>query len=421
MRAYFISQTDPYHDTEWRLEGAPSSIRSNSVIVTVNSETTLDAASFGLPNTPGTKWDMHLVCLPITIPSTVIGCNMPLANVIRNSVVDYGTSRFSFGPLTFCGVANGGTTYTINSDTRTSYPNRYQCLPETSSGPLLQAVGGANGGRPYREIARAYEVIDQTPKLYQQGIVTSYSWPANNKYDNVYMNQMSVSSTVAANGFRSTKNIIGPATSLTTASRVPGATTWDASKGIYTVPRHYDFESGFEKIGVTPFLIQGQPDGTAPATLTTNYCFASTAIANTGAYYNEMLTGYSDFNCYGSYFSGLSSEYGTLRIKLRQIFEILVGPYDQDYVPLMSPTVPKNIQAEMLIQETLSKIPATVPQTFNPKGEQWRQVLRAVAKIGKQATPLISTVSPEVGTAVGALSDLTLKKTKKKNRVKKKA
>jgi len=62
---YAISQLDPFHDTPYRLTGAPSDQAGDTVVMIVNQEKVISAASFGLSTAGGAKWDLHVSALPI--------------------------------------------------------------------------------------------------------------------------------------------------------------------------------------------------------------------------------------------------------------------------------------------------------------------------------------------------------------------
>jgi hypothetical protein len=122
------------------------------------------------------------------------------------------------------------------------------------------------------------------------------------------------------------------------------------------------------------------------------------------------------YNMTGAYFTGLSGQYATLRLRTKFIYEILPDPQDTSLIPLATPTVPRNYDFETLLEKVISEIPYGVPQTMNPKGEFWGMILKTTKKVGQQAikaaqSPLVqglaSAVNPTAGAMIAGLGNAT--------------
>lgn len=390
MRAYFISQTDPFHDNPYRLEGAPSDLNSQSVVMCVNTEFTYNAASFGLPVTSGEKFDMHVTMLPISTATPVNGVQNNLVGSFRNGVNAY-VGNLIFYPLTICGVAAGGTTYKWTASPLTNVL-QYQGLPNDFPSNLVRTASGGFGGRTFREIGRSFEVVDQTAQLYRQGSVTVYEFPSECIDRMATYSPIANSTTTTVTNNRSSTYLRMPATSVAQATRVPGSKTWDASHGVYCVGRKTVEQIPFSTGSDQPVVFLGDPQAETISNTTTYNSFVSLQARTQAAVVPGQSTSVTPYGSYGAYFTGLSSEYGTYRIRFKQFFEILAAPSDYDILPLMSPTVPRNPEAEWLVQQTLSKLPCFVPQTMNPKGEAWRKVVKAAGNVLVTLSPLAASV-----------------------------
>lgn len=397
MYGYYISQTDPFHDKPWRLDGAPSSLNSQSLVYTYKSELVVNAASFGLPVTPGSKFDLHAVLFPISTPIQVNGVQNNLPGNYRNGTFAF-VNNLNFFPLTLCGVASGGETYSWTAGVTPAL--QYIGVPNDYPINLLQAgTGGGFAGRPFREIGRAYQILDQTPKLYQQGSITNYSTPSMDvERQTTFSPIANTSSTVVTNN-RTATLLSMPPTSLVQATRIPNQQTWDCSKGAYCVARKNVEEIPFSAVTCQPVVFSGFPDATAVAAGTTYKSFVSKSATTQSALVSSEATSVCPYNLYGSYIGGASSEFGTFRIRLVQFFEVLPIASDTDIVSLMTPTLPRDPEGELLIQKILSDLPTFVPQTDNPKGEAWRKVLKTTGKYITLLSPALGGLNAPLGEA----------------------
>lgn len=390
MRAYFISQTDPFHDNPYRLEGAPSDLNSQSVVMCVNTEFTYNASSFGLPTGVGDKWDMHIAMLPISTATPVNGVQNNLVGSFRNGVNAF-VNNIVFYPLTICGVPAGGTTYKWTASPLTNVL-QYQGLPNDYPSNLVRQASGGFGGRTFREIGRSFEVVDQTAQLYRQGSVTVYEFPSECIDRMATYSPIANSATTTVTNNRTSTYLRMPATSVAQATRVPGSKTWDASHGVYCTGRKTVEQIPFSTGSDQAVVFLGDPQAETISNTTTYNSFVSLSARTQASVVNGQSTSVAPYGSYGAYFTGLSSEYGTYRIRFKQFFEILAAPSDYDILPLMSPTVPRNPEAEWLISQTLAKLPCFVPQTMNPKGEAWRKVVKAAGNVLVTLSPLAASV-----------------------------
>lgn len=414
MRAYFISQTDPFHDNPFRLEGAPSSLSASSMVMTVNSEVTLNATSFGLPVTEGAKFDMHVALLPISAPVQVNGANTYLPGSFRNATAAYVTNLNLF-PLTVHGVPSGAQTFKWASSLDTP---GFQGLPNDYPLQLVQAASSGFCGRAFREIGRSFEIVDQTAKMYQQGSFTVYEFSSEGIDRQTNFAPIANSTTTTVTNNRNSTYTRVPATSLGQATRTPGSKTWEASQGVYCVARKNVEEIPYSTLTAEPIVFVGEPDGVTPVTGTSYKSFVTTAATTQAPTSNSMSAAATPYQGYGAYGTGLSSQYGNFRIRLKQIFEILAAPSDTDILPLMSPTIPRNPEVEYLIEQVLKSTPAFQQQTMNPKGEAWKVVLRTAGRVIKELAPVANSFLPGSEAPLRMAGEAAIKQGRKKARPK---
>lgn len=372
-QAYAISQLDPFHDTPYRLAGAPSDQQSDSVVLTINQEAVVSAADFGLPTTSGDKWDMHVAMLPILNQQSCYRARQVSPGHLSAPGTLAEDDVIQLYPLSFHGVAVGDPTFCDNNST---------ILGIGSTIPVFQSSTGlaVQSGRNIRVIGASFEVVDESPNLYMQGAVTVYERPSSPNYG--YMVETAVLSggIVPADIPFPGPYVSGPPNRLSTATILPDSKTWKAKDGAYVIARQCN-ENLFHRPGIADVTIFNPPDPTNP---NLDNCYmpreALNVVANPGTAGNsDALNMVIPYNVSGAYFSGLNSEFGTYRIRSKLIYEVIPDPSDTSLITQATPTLPKNPTFEKLLYDVLSKQATGVPQTWNPRGEAWRKVLRGIS------------------------------------------
>lgn len=430
---YAISQLDPFHDVPYRLTGAPSNQACESIVMIVNREMVVDASDFGISKTTGTKWDMHVCALPLLNSANFYSGYLSSSSRITCYGSGNESAFKSLFPVSIHGVNIGDTTYT---DGTTSQSNQILGFQNTVSGYTSGPSSTVFVPRMMRVIGSSFEVVDESPTLYQQGSCTVYQLPSNcQRVANIGVRAIPAASSSYSDKSLTVGLFNGPPNSLAEVTILPNSKTWKAKEGAYVISRRSIDCIPFERPTTSNSVLFSAPDENV---VTIRNCFVSRE------WYNAM-PGSSDPNFFdsfnmlthhnicGAYFNGLSAEYGSYRIRWKCIYEILPDPDDTSLVPLVTPTLPRNPFFEKLLDESVSRLPPGVPQTSNPKGEFWKTVLGVVKKVAQttsKVAPLIGAatglpVAPIVGLAdnvsnvVGGIEKLTTKKKKKKTNIKK--
>lgn len=401
MRGYIISQLDPFHDSDYRIEGAPSSLNSASVVLTCKAERTLSAADF--PFIFGSTFDLNIASFPISNYQNLTGCNRAFGNTLSRlqSAVD---SYEAIYPLTISAAESGTPTFTfVDSD-----GPRWTGLGVGD--PLQYVTPDGVSYRRSRLIGQAFEAIDVTPEIYRQGSVTVYKQPSTS-LDETYncVNLWNGATAQKVMPLQRAKTISVPPLTAATAVRLAGSRTWPAREGAYVVSERCD--------GETPFL---QPDNTAiflkgantfngslnnfkngyPSTWRQDmWDTQSKTVVTENVTGPENVNSAFPYNVSGAFFQGLSTQYSTLRLRLIQFWEVIPTTDDVSLVPLTTPTLPMDYNLETLLQKVMATQPAGWMASDNPKGEVWRRIARIAGSIIKESAPLVSLVNPELGVA----------------------
>jgi hypothetical protein len=426
MRAYIISQLDPYHDSDYRVVGAPSSLNANSVVININSEETYSAASLGITVVPGAgnKFDVNIASFPISgqirmFPTRPIG---PLAfdNAALNDKLQ---ARYMY-PLTLSACPVGEDTYTFDENDTLNPPD----WRGIEANPLIYAdPAGKFRYRRARLISMAFEVVDETPSIYRQGSCTVYKQASSTQELQVWLKHIVTPSVMTVHGAFPATDITLPPTTQAKAARLPGSRTWLAAKGAYVISEKTVEEVPFKSPDYRIPLLTGEDDGSVQN-------FNTYVGENVKYYYNDEPASYltppngagESIGCWpystsGAYFTGLSAEFAVLRVRFRQIWEVIPDSADTTLVPLSTPTLPRDSLVEQLIQEAFAKAPSGYMQTENPSGEVWRKALSNMGRIMTDSSSLFSSLSPELslvlrggGSALSAGSRLGASSKKKK-------
>lgn len=376
-KAYAISQLDPFHDTPYRLEGAPSDANSDSVVMTVNQERVVSASDFGLSTAAGDKWDLHVSLLPIFQQASYYSVRQANSTHFTTGGSSDESPFCTLYPLTMWGVTNGDKTFVYD----TGLPAPLGISPSVG-GFFSNPSSTIQIPRVLRVIGASFEVVDETPKYYQQGSCTVYlkqstfadmtrnlfTWTPPGYGANLTYSH--ASSTVAT-----------PPNDLQQVTIIPNSRTWKAHEGAYVVGRLFNVDNPFQRLETSEGLMYAPNDNTL---LTNKNSFIAREALNqnylNNTNYSDSFNRVTPYNISGAYLSGLSSQYGTYRIRSKFMYEILPDPSDSTLITLATPTIPRNPPFERLLAETLQLLPVGVQQTMNPKGEAWKFVMGAAKK-----------------------------------------
>lgn len=426
---YAISQLDPFHDVPYRLTGAPSDQNTESIVMIVNREMVVDASDFGISTAAGVKWDLHVTALPLLNQASFYTGFLSSSSRISCSGTVTESGYKQLYPISIHGVLNGSGTFLDNQgSTQTA---AILGLDNTVSGYLSGPASTVFVPRKMRVIGNSFEVVDESPTLYQQGSVTVYQVPSNCQESTAW----GVRAVAAGAVNQSDKSLMldifnGPPNYLAEATILPNSKTWKAKEGAYVISRKSVDCVPFKRPGCSSQALISAPDRYNTAI---RNCFVSREWYNASFESSDpnffdsfnMLTYH---NTCGAYFSGLNAEFGAFRIRWKAIYEILPDPDDESLIPLVTPTLPRNPVFERLLDESVSRLPPGVPQTSNPKGEFWKTVLGIVKKVAQgtaKVAPVVSAVTglpvaPITGVAEGVSNVISeienLKKSKKKKK-----
>lgn len=381
QQAFAIAQLDPFHDTPYRLEGAPSDANSDSVVMVYNQERTFTAADFGLSTAEGSKFDLHFAILPIVQTATFYSSRLDAPTRLVSTGTGVESPYTNLYPISVHAANSGGKTfsYAVGSpDILGVNPNIGGFFSNTSSGIFVP--------RNMRTIGMSFEVIDETPKFYQQGSCTTYSRPSCTVNRFLYT-WGGVPAGYATTVYRQVQStcIATPPNDIKQATILPNSKTWKASEGAYVVGKLFSSDNDFERLSTNDVVFYAPND---PDDANLRNCFVSReqfnqALEPQTANWSDSFNRSVPYNISGAYFTGVSGQYGTFRLRSKLIFEILPDPSDTSLITLSTPTIPRDPMFEQLLSKTVALMPAGVPQTMNPKGELWGLVLKTAKKAGK--------------------------------------
>jgi hypothetical protein len=392
-QAYATSLLDPFHDSPYRLTGAPSDQLSNSTVLTVNQELVVGAGDFGLPITSGNKWDLHVSSIPLLRSSNSYLVRHMEANRYQGSGTVSESKFEPLFPITASANTTGLTTFTDVSENLGITTDL--CYFSSNSAVAWQDL------RTMRVIGQSFEVVDETPQLYKQGSVTVYTRASAETKNRLIQAQLVVTGGVSVISQSQNADTFNcPPNRIQQATIIPNGKTWMAEKGAYVVAKPANTAPPFFRPGIAQYLGVNPTDNSD--SLSYN-CWL--AREGTNSVYNPNLSAYSNdanavlpFNTCGAYFTGLNSEFGVFRIRSKINYEIIPDPSDTALISLSTPTLPRNPKFEAILSELLSKLPAGYPQVDNPGGEVWRAIrktagtLRTVAKF---VAPGVTMAVPE--------------------------
>lgn len=400
-QAFALSLLDPFHDTPYRLTGAPSDQFCQSVVLTVNQELVVSSADFGVTPDPGAKWDLHVSALPILRQTNAY----PMARTNTNRYeCPAGASESYFQMLyPICASANYAGFPTFNSGTTTVGISTD--LPYFNSNNAVTF----KDPRAMRVIGVSFEVVDETPQLYKQGSVTVYT--RNSCHTNpalVDVGFIPNGSTTYTTRSVNMSTFSAPPNRIQQATIIPDSKTWMASEGAYVVSKPTTLAPPFFRPGITNLAMIGSTDPIV-GTLQNSYFSReglNSVVSPSTTGFNDDVSWILPFNTSGAYFSGLNCEFGVFRIRSKINYEIIPDPTDTALISQATPTLVRNPEFETLLSRTLSVMPAGWPQSENPHGGVWRKVAKAIGSTAGIVGAVTSTLgAPEIGGPLVLLGD----------------
>jgi len=398
-KAYVTSQLDPFYDDPYRFTGVPSRQNSNLLVFQIKKDMVYSASSFGLPTTPGSKWDLHVATLPISEAVSVYSMrlNNPAEFISRTSGAE-DTVRTLY-PVSVHGVAADDPTFAYTAAAGTPILGIDTSVTEYASANL-----GSLSSRPLRVIGQAFEVVDESPAIYKQGSVTVYE--RSNYPNDVRVSNRAVEAGGASRKIQAYQQNVSacPPNRIKQATVLSSSKNWNASEGAYVISRRTG-DNEFKKPGIARTLWSA-PNDPDDVNLYNSFC-AREAFNNSVAPGDSNFTDGTNldlpYNISGAYFTGLSGEFGTYRVKTRITYEFLPDPVDESFVNQATPTMPYNPLLEQVLESMLAQQPPGYPQTWNPSGEVWRKLLKGFGTFAQVIAPGLGAINPELGVISSSL------------------
>lgn len=394
-QAYAISQLDPFHDTPYKLEGAPSDANADSVVMVVNQERVVSASDFGLSTASGDKWDLHISLMPILQRGTFYSVRQSQSTLFVTGGSSDESPFTTIFPLTMSAAASGDPTFIYDA----GLP-QFIGIDNQLPGFFSSASSTIQIPRVMRVIGIAFEVVDETPKYYQQGSCTVYLKQSTIQDASRIGIQATRSGGTANQAINSLFELVGaPPNNLEQATILPNSKTWKASEGAYVVGRRTDSDNQFRRSTTTNTVFYNPnfpPNPLLKNSFVPREAFNGILTPSASEWYDSFNMSIP-YNVSGAYLSGLSSQYGTYRIRTKFMYEILPDPSDTTLIPLATPTIPRNPKFEYLLAQTLMGLPVGVPQTMNPKGEFWGMIIKKAKKVATAVNNVASNPLVEAG------------------------
>lgn len=371
---------DPFHDSEIPLDGFPDITSSRSVTQFVQYTATLSKPASITTDT----WDLHLANIPVSpdLSVTPVG-NIGSALCSPGAVVETGTNPpLCSGFSAFATPA--GSAYI--SGVQLGYP--LSLNPSYARGV-------------HRVFGFAFEAVNVTAPLYQQGSVTVYKRPAH-----------CVPGVVRETAGESQycPFLSGPAVLASEASLFPNSRTWAAKDGAYGIATLNDIDCpvmdstpGTYFIKLTNPNAYSEPiDGWCPMPSDSSRCHVY------------------PFDITGAIFTGLSPQ-TSITVTVRYLIERFPGPDNADLVVLGRPSPAYDPLVLELYSRCLEHLQSVVPVGENPLGEWFAKVLGSFAKYAPAVAsviphPVVSTIIRGAGALAGAGSAVLANRRKKPTR-----
>lgn len=365
--AWLGSALNPYSDFQQDLVGYPDVNTQPSVVRMFSTQTTLSC-----PSGVSSNWDCAIYSTPIDSTGAVSVARLTDGTVYYTSTALSSTSLWG---LTAVSAAAGSDVSLLSATA-------------TRTGLNSRNVVGEQG----RVIAKGFEVNNTTADIYKQGTMTVALVPACTEQDTSVLYVDAAASPVNLATMHC-KSIASFPETLAEVRAIPQSSQWEASKGVYFVPR----------LTMAPPVIKETVAGVAYETSTGSVASAVTSIDSTHAVVSTNIpiisTCAHDSFCNGvAFFSGLSSQ-TTLTLSYRTVVEYFPRP-SSNLVSEATPSAAYEPEVFEVYNQVVKVAPYATPVDQNAAGDFFRKVLGAVRTVAPIASKVL-TPFPLASKAVG--------------------
>jgi hypothetical protein len=391
---WLVACTDPFHDTDVRLQGFPDMSTSKSVTQCIT-------LTMSLPLADGR--DAHCFFLPFT---QMYGLNPTLSgyNIRDNGFqgAANATTALLVPGVNWLDTPNGQTWYT---NAATLVPNNLVKYP------LDFGAGQA------RLVACGWEIVNTTPVVNMGGSITCYRSP-NTVTQSYIGTSIGGAPPISFLMQPTTFGALPPGTQAT-AALFPNSRTWQSSEGLYQVAVMSSIDQNFRapapgNVGFINVPTQAQlaADLDRVAFLPTG----SFSTGNTAAISNcTQMMNWDVSGCVIANSSGFTQQF---QLTVKYYIERLPTVSDPNLLVLAHEPCPYDPLALEIYARATACLPVGVPVGENPLGEWFDQVMATVAGALPAVGTALATIFPPaaaIGAGLGGVA-LSVGQWNKKNR-----
>lgn len=373
-----ISAISPFIDTApINIQGYPDLSTQLSVVKVINK-----AADYSVPvGIPG-NWDLMFFFWPFLKTTNVDLVPFVSPNVVVPQV----------GALGY--IAGGVTAYAVPSGTPFTIAN--------AIGNIAITNNDVPNDQEFRLIAGGFETRNTTAEIYKQGTIYCCDVPNEPFASSVpyWLRNVPVNT---LSGVMFGPHLGGVPTTSQEVMLYPGAVTWKASEGSYSVFKRNDFSNSYADNSNCSFIANGT---NTPAGFVITPIFVSNAVDTVGS---SMMTPLINYNSNVVMFKGLSNQ-STISINVRFIVEI-APDQRSDLLPLAKTPCPYDIDAIEAVSFALAKMPPACVVSGNDLGSWLASGANAISSYFGL---------PPLGTIAKSILNLPMPGDKQQNNQKKK-
>ncbi len=379
-RNWLIAALDPYHDNQLDLEGLPDERSAPSVVQMHNQSYTLNAPAIAA----GGNW-----CAKVSY--TGFDCDIDNIPGIQQGYA----LGFQYDSLALSAGAPFGAFVIQATDTAHSFKMGAPVV----AGETHVAFGSVKGNAKCRLIAVACEIHNTTAQVYKQGSVTTAMLPDPSTDGSTALYHDTAAGGAVDSCLQADRSAQFSA-SRGDLMAVPSSGTWDASEGVYFVPRMTRVPHDLQQLGA---LGQRVPvvttKGDANSYLPNPYQVSAVGAVNVPRVYGTKPSGFSPVE---AAFEGLSNQ-STLVVTMRTIVEYFPA-LDSALLPLSSPSPMYDPKALSIYSGIVKEAPYAVKVGENSAGDYFRRILLIAGKVAPVVAPFTGAFAPAV-VAGGALAE----------------
>jgi hypothetical protein len=414
---WLIAATDPFHDSQLKLNGFPDVASTNSV-----TQCVLLSANVTVPNLK----DLHVFLAPF---SQMWGINNELAPFTIRDTGAQGDPNL--GGAT---IVSGYNLITVDTgvDWRTS--------PTAANPSFGLTIPRAFSYGQFRLIGAGLEITNTSPKINQGGSVTSYRVPnavvpsyflrdyeittparlvpqfqrkekhvgkrsKSLSYDSPQDGRETVATVHVYNTYPVTFGTLPPGTQAQ-AVLFPNSRTWNAEQGVYQVAVMNSVEQNFTSTvpGVPGFLevpsqsiLESDTDRIAYLPIASFTTTDTSALSNNSHQFRYDVSGVVITNN-----TGFTNSF---QVTVKYFIEKIPTDTDQALLVLARPPAPYDPVILEVYSRVMQRMPVAVPVGENPLGEWFNDIMDGVAAVfpalGQALTPLFGPAKM-IGDALGA-------------------